>query len=112
MHQYTDKLKEQRIFQSMSRKGNCHDNSVMENLFGLLKQEIYYGYTFTSYEELKQTIKQWIDYYNTKRVKKKLGWLSPIEYHLKNDTIVKTTRITGGLHCGLHPRITDCDSSR
>lgn len=82
MHQYTDKLKEQRIFQSMSRKGNCHDNSVMENLFGLLKQEIYYGYTFTSYEELKQTIKQWIDYYNTKRVKKKLGWLSPIEYHL------------------------------
>lgn len=83
MHQYTDKLKEQRNFQSMSRKGNCHDNSVMENFFGLLKQEIYYGYTFTSYEEIKQTIKHWIRYYNTKRVKKKLGWLSPIEYRLK-----------------------------
>ncbi|MFQ6324176.1 IS3 family transposase [Lactococcus garvieae] len=83
MHQYTDKLKEHRIFQSMSRKGNCHDNSVMENFFGLLKQEIYYGYTFSSYEELKQTINQWIYYYNTKRVKKKLGWLSPIEYRLK-----------------------------
>lgn len=53
MHQYTDKLKEHRIFQFMSRKGNCHDNSVMENFFGLLKQEIYYGYIFTSYEELK-----------------------------------------------------------
>ncbi|MFK4964706.1 transposase [Lactococcus garvieae] len=91
MHQYTDKLKEHRIFQSMSRKGNCRDNSVMENFFGLLKQEIYYGYTFTSYEELKQTIKQWIDYYNIKRVKKKLGWLSPIEYRLKNDTITKSS---------------------
>lgn len=90
MHQYTDKLKEHRIFQSMSRKGNCHDNSVMENFFGLLKQEIYYGHTFTSYEELKQALEQWIHYYNTKRVKKKLGWLSPIEYRLKNDTITKS----------------------
>jgi transposase InsO family protein len=43
MHQYTDKLKEHSIFQSMSRRGNCHDNSVMENFFGLLKQEVYYG---------------------------------------------------------------------
>lgn len=67
----------------MSRKGNCHDNSVMENVFGLLKQEIYYGYTFTSYEELTQTIKHWMCYYNIKRVKKNLGWLSPIEYCLK-----------------------------
>lgn len=87
IHQYTDELKEYRIFQSMSRKGNCHYNSVMENFFGLLKQEIYYGYTFTNYEELKQTIKQWINYYNTKRAEKKLGWLYPIEYCLKNDTI-------------------------
>ena len=55
----------------------------MENFFGLLKQEIYYGHTFNSYDELKQTIKQWIHYYNTKRVKKKLGWLSPIEYRFK-----------------------------
>lgn len=91
MHQYTDKLKEHRIFQSMSRKGNCHDNSVMENFFGLLKQEVYYGYTFTSYEELKQTIQHWIRHYNTKRMKKKLGWLSPIEYRLKNDTITKSS---------------------
>ncbi|WP_350356816.1 IS3 family transposase (plasmid) [Lactococcus lactis] len=83
MHQYTDKLKKHSIFQSMSRKGNCHDNSVMENFFGLLKQEVYYGYTFTSFKELKQTIITWIDYYNTKRIKKKLDWLSPTEYRLK-----------------------------
>ena len=43
MKAYSRRLKEERIFQSMSRKGNCHDNSVMENFFGLLKQEIYYG---------------------------------------------------------------------
>lgn len=43
MKNYVFKLKSQKIIQSMSRKGNCHDNSVMENFFGLLKQEIYYG---------------------------------------------------------------------
>ena len=83
MKAYSHRLKKERIFQSMSRKGNCHDNSVMENFFGLLKQEIYYGYTFTSFEELKQTIIKWIDYYNTKRIKQKLDWLSPTEYRLK-----------------------------
>jgi transposase InsO family protein len=68
-------LKEHRIFQSMSRKGNCHDNSVMENFFGLLKQEIYYGQIFNSYQELSQAITSWISYYNTKRIKKKLNWI-------------------------------------
>ena len=43
MKAYTQNLKEERIFQSMSRKGNCHDNAVMENFFGLMKQEMYYG---------------------------------------------------------------------
>ena len=53
MKAYSHRLREERIFQSMSRKGNCHDNSVMENFFGLLKQEIYYGIVYYSYEELK-----------------------------------------------------------
>ena len=48
MKAYSRRLKEERIFQSMSRKGNCHDNSVMENFFGLLKQEIYYGVVYYS----------------------------------------------------------------
>ena len=48
MKSYTKRLKEERIFQSMSRKGNCLDNSVMENFFGLLKQEIYYGLLWSS----------------------------------------------------------------
>lgn len=41
---------------SMSRKGNCLDNAPMENFFGLLKQEMFYGECFESYEELEVTI--------------------------------------------------------
>ena len=82
MKAYTRRLKEERIFQSMSRKGNCHDNSVMENFFGLLKQEIYYGVVYYSYEELKSEIERFIKYYNEQRIKERLGWLSPVQYRL------------------------------
>ena len=83
MNAYTHELKEHRIFQSMSRKGNCYDNSVMENFFGILKQEIYYGTIYYSFEELKETIEKYIIYYNKERIKQKLGWMSPVEYRLK-----------------------------
>lgn len=82
MKAYSHRLKEERIFQSMSRKGNCLDNSVMENFFGLLKQEIYYGVTYYSYEELKMEIERFIKYYNEQRIKEKLGWMSPVQYRL------------------------------
>lgn len=84
MKSYTNKLKEEGIFQSMSRKGNCHDNSVMENFFGVLKQEIYYGKTYYSYGELKQAIEDYIKYYNEKRIKERLGWLSPVQYRCRH----------------------------
>lgn len=80
---YSKALKDNRIFQSMSRKGNCLDNSVMENFFGILKQEIYYGNTFYSFDELKAEIERFIDYYNNKRTKQKLGFFSPVQYRLK-----------------------------
>ncbi|MDU5416981.1 IS3 family transposase [Peptoniphilus harei] len=82
--QYTSRLETEGITQSMSRKGNCLDNSPMENFFGILKQEIYYGKKFYSYEELKETIEEYIDYYNKDRIKEKLGYLSPIEFRKKN----------------------------
>ena len=82
MKTYSQRLKEERIYQSMSRKGNCFDNSVMENFFGLLKQEIYYGVVYYSYEELKSAIERYIKYYNEKRIKEKLGWMSPVQYRL------------------------------
>lgn len=84
LKQYTSKLEAEEITQSMSRKGNCLDNSPMENFFGILKQEIYYGKKFYSYEELKETIEEYIEYYNKDRIKEKLGYLSPIEYREKN----------------------------
>ena len=82
MGAYSNALKENKIFQSMSRKGNCYDNSVMENFFGILKQEMYYGNTYYSFDELKDAIEKYIKYYNEKRIKEKLGWMSPIQYRL------------------------------
>ncbi len=56
----------------MSRKGDCHSNSVMENFFDLLKQEIYYGNEFYSFEELEEAIVN-ICYYNEERIKFQLN---------------------------------------
>ena len=47
-----------------------------------MKQEMYYGNTYYSFEELKEAIEKYIVYYNEKRIKKKLGWKSPVEYRL------------------------------
>ena len=82
MKRYQYRLREKGISQSMSRKGNCLDNAVMENFFGLLKQEIYYGNVYYSYDELKVTIEKYIKYYNEQRIKMKLGWMSPVQYRL------------------------------
>ena len=87
MKEYSKRLKEERIYQSMSRKANCLDNSVMENFFGILKQEIYYETTYNSYKELKLAIEKDIKYYNEERIKEKLGWLSPKQYRIKHITI-------------------------
>ncbi|MFC0405329.1 IS3 family transposase, partial [Enterococcus ureilyticus] len=76
---YRKPLAEKKIFQSMSRKGNCLDNSPMESFFGLLKQEIYYGVIYTSFKRLKRAIKEWINYYNHHRIKTRLG-CSPVQY--------------------------------
>ena len=78
-------LKKRNIFQSMSRKGNCIDNSPMENFFGILKQEMYYGEERVSYSTLKKRIEDYINYYNNKRIKTKLSGLSPVNYR-KQDT--------------------------
>lgn len=83
MKVYTNTLKVNGIFQSMSRKGNCIDNSVMENFFGIMKQEMYYGYIYKSFGELKSAIVSYIKYYNEDRIKEKLGWMSPVEFRLK-----------------------------
>ena len=77
---YQQLLKEKGIQQSMSRKGNCLDNSIMENFFGLLKSELLYLREFKSIEEFKRELEKYIDYYNNKRIKGKLKGMSPVQY--------------------------------
>lgn len=86
---YVNKLKDNGITQSMSRKGNCLDNSIMENFFSIIKQEMYNKKVFYSFKELEQAIIEYIDYYNNKRIKEKLGFMSPVEYRLKQEQNVK-----------------------
>jgi putative transposase len=81
------KLRKHKIFQSMSRKGNCLDNSPMENFFGLLKQEIYYGVPSRTYEELHEAITNYIHYYNNKRIKQKLAGMSPVQYRIHSNQL-------------------------
>lgn len=80
-------LKKHKVFQSMSRKGTCADNAVMENFFGILKQEMYHGEALLSYEELKIKIEEYIYYYNHERIKGKLGGLSPVQYRIQTHLI-------------------------
>ena len=80
-------LKQNKIFQSMSRKATCADNAAMENFFGLLKQEMYYGEELTAYEVLKKKIEDYIDYYNNERIKQKLDGMSPVKYRTHIDQL-------------------------
>ena len=82
MPQYHSTLKDKGIIQSMSRKGNCLDNSPMENFFGRMKNEMFYDheYEFTSIEHLIQEIENYIYYYNNERIQVKLKGLTPVQY--------------------------------
>ena len=82
MKQYQHLLKEKGIRQSMSRKGNCLDNSCIENFFGLLKSELLYLQEFESIEHFKQELIEYIEYYNNKRIKGKLKGMSPVNYRI------------------------------
>ncbi|MBD1431183.1 IS3 family transposase, partial [Sphingobacterium litopenaei] len=84
MRQYQHLLKEQGITQSMSRKGNCLDNAVIENFFGTLKSELFYIQKFNSIAHLKREIKEYINYYNNDRIKSNLNKMSPVEYRTHN----------------------------
>jgi len=80
MRGYQQELRKNKIRQSMSRKGNCLDNAVMENFFGLLKSELFYIEEFKSYESLEKAIIDYVHYYNHDRIKLKLKGLSPVKF--------------------------------
>ena len=82
-HEYfRSTLKEHGIIQSMSRKGNCYDNCVMETFFGRLKNEMYYGYEkeYESFEKFSIAVNEYINYYNNERIQAKTKWMPPIKY--------------------------------
>ena len=78
--QYQRMLEAKGIRQSMSRKGNCLDNAVMENFFGLLKSELLYLQDFDSIEHFKSELVDYLDYYNNRRIKLKLKGLTPAQH--------------------------------
>lgn len=79
---YRNVLKEHNVVQSMSRKGNCYDNCIIETFFGRLKNEMYYGHEkdYKSFEDFEIAIKEYIDYYNNQRIQAKTKWMPPVKY--------------------------------
>ena len=80
MAAYRQILAEHGIIQSMSRKGNCLDNAAMESFFGRLKTECFYSREFNTREEIVNAVRDYLDYYNHRRIQLKLKGLSPIQY--------------------------------
>ena len=79
-HSVAEMLEDKGVRQSMSRKGNCLDNAVMENFFGLLKIELLYLQDFDSLEHFKAELIDYLYYYNNRRIKLKLKGLTPAQH--------------------------------
>ena len=79
---YRNELQKHGIIQSMSRKGNCYDNCIMETFFGRLKNEMFYGFEkdYPSFESFSNAIAEYIDYYNNKRIQAKTKWMPPSKF--------------------------------
>ena len=73
----------------MSRKGNCWDNAVAESFFKTIKHEWLYRFKFTSFNQLFEAVKEYIDWYNTKRLHSSLGYITPLEMEGKLRGIIK-----------------------
>lgn len=84
--QFKKKLDSIEATQSMSRVSRCIDNGPMEGFWGIIKSEMYYLKKFHTYEELKLAIDEYMDFYNMRRLQKKLKGLTPIEY--RNQALV------------------------
>ena len=89
METYKKWLKDRSIIQSFSRKGNCMDNSLIENFFGIMKTEMFYGEeaSFTTLDELKAAMEDYIRYYNEERINTKRKGLTPLQYRYQTLSI-------------------------
>ena len=80
-HEYQERLKERGIVCSMSRKGNCWDNAVVESFFATLKKEEVHREDYVTHEQAKSSLFCYIEiFYNRKRRHSALGYLSPHDY--------------------------------
>lgn len=77
---YQKLLLDNHIIQSMSRKGNCLDNAIMENFFGIMKTELLYLQEWTSVDQFEKALRDYIHYYNYDRIKLRLKGKSPVQY--------------------------------
>lgn len=80
MPAYQRLLEQHGIVQSMSRKGNCLDNAAMESFFAILKSEYFHLTEFSTVQQLRSGLAEYIHYYNHDRIKMKLKGLSPVQY--------------------------------
>lgn len=94
-------LQEEGIICSMSRKGNCYDNAVIESFFATLKKELVHQVDFPTRAEARASIFEWIEvFYNRVRLHSSLGYVSPETYEREQEKSVSeltTTSPTGGL---------------
>lgn len=85
---YQETLKDFGIIQSMSRKGNCLDNAVIENFFSIFKTEFLYLHKFNDMDSFNKELKIYIDYYNNERIKLNLNGMSPVQYRTHTEIFV------------------------
>ena len=86
-YEYTSRLKKHRIIQSMSRKATCLDNAVIESVFHILKVGTVHNNAYNNYNELRQDIIRYVNYYNNKRIRTKLAGKTPLEYRCLSDQL-------------------------
>ena len=79
-HAFGTRLRSLGVWQSMTRGGSPSDNAHMESFFHSLKADVVHGLRFTSDGQLRTCIKNYIQYYNYKRMHSSLGYRSPVEY--------------------------------
>ena len=84
-------VRENNFIRSMSRRGNCHDNAIVENFFGTLKNESIYKKTLKNgkltYKEMQKMIEEYIEYYNNRRIQERLGFKSPVDFRKEKELI-------------------------
>ena len=86
-YNYQLSLKQHGIIQSMSRKGNCLDNAMMENFFGIMKSELLYPNIFKDMAQFKRELRNYIYYYNNRRIKLRLDGMSQVQYRIHNSIL-------------------------